>query len=146
VFFGNRICRKIAGEPHRQSKPEFSLCPSPGELSFFRAVNFLHLPHSVSIKLQPLTRFTENSTYKSMETGHAKNVANFETITIILAGLGAIYNPNQAPILLAALQTIVRKFSGRAAPGTPKPVQAFENSSSLPPGSVRGQNDCQPNE
>lgn len=40
-----------------------------------------------------------------METGHAKNVANFETVTIILLGLGAVYNPGQALILLAALQT-----------------------------------------
>lgn len=115
------------------------------------------------------------------ETGHAKNVANFETVTIILAGLGGIYNPSQTLILLAALQTklaeakaaldaldawqaakkvavnerqaefedveklavnikreaevtvndaaftkdlqtIVRKFGGKAAPGTPKPT------------------------
>ncbi len=40
-----------------------------------------------------------------METGHAKNVANFETIIIILVGLGTVYNPSQALILLAALQT-----------------------------------------
>ena len=40
-----------------------------------------------------------------METGHAKNVANFETVIIILVGLGAVYNPTQALILLAALQT-----------------------------------------
>lgn len=39
-----------------------------------------------------------------METGHAKNVANFETVIIILLGLGAIYNPSQALILLPALQ------------------------------------------
>lgn len=116
-----------------------------------------------------------------MEVGHSKNVANFETIIIILTGLGAIYNPSQTLILLAALQdklaeakaamnaldaweaakkvavnerqaefedieklavnikreaevsvndaaftkdlqTIVRKFTGSAAPGTPKPV------------------------
>lgn len=38
-------------------------------------------------------------------TGHAKNVANFETVTIILSGLGAVYNPSQALILLTALQT-----------------------------------------
>ncbi len=40
-----------------------------------------------------------------METGHAKNVANFETVIIILVGLGSVYNPTQALILLAALQT-----------------------------------------
>jgi hypothetical protein len=38
-------------------------------------------------------------------TGHAKNVANYETVTIILSGLGAVYNPNQPLILPAALQT-----------------------------------------
>lgn len=40
-----------------------------------------------------------------METGHAKNVANFETIIIILTALGVNYNPAQALILLPALQT-----------------------------------------
>ena len=40
-----------------------------------------------------------------METGHAKNVANFETVTIILIGLGVVYNPTQVLILLGALQT-----------------------------------------
>ena len=40
-----------------------------------------------------------------METGHAKNVANFENATIIVAGLGAGYSPNQPLIQLAALQT-----------------------------------------
>ena len=39
-----------------------------------------------------------------METGHAKNVANFETVIIILTALGAVYNPVQALILLPALQ------------------------------------------
>lgn len=39
-----------------------------------------------------------------METGHAKNVANFEQIIIILTALGAGYNPSQELILLAALQ------------------------------------------
>ena len=40
-----------------------------------------------------------------METGHAKNVANFEQVIIILTALGAVYNPSQALILLSALQT-----------------------------------------
>lgn len=40
-----------------------------------------------------------------MESGHAKNVANFETVIIVLLGLGAVYNPNQALIILTALQT-----------------------------------------
>lgn len=39
-------------------------------------------------------------------TGHAKNVANFETVIIVLANLAAgVYNPTQALILLPALQT-----------------------------------------
>jgi hypothetical protein len=40
-----------------------------------------------------------------METGHEKNVKNFEAVIIILISLGAIYNPTQALILLPALQT-----------------------------------------
>jgi hypothetical protein len=40
-----------------------------------------------------------------MESGHAKNVANFEQVIIILTALGMVYNPGQALILLAALQT-----------------------------------------
>jgi hypothetical protein len=39
------------------------------------------------------------------ETGHAKNVANFETALLALVALGAAYNPTQPLILLAALQT-----------------------------------------
>lgn len=39
-----------------------------------------------------------------MSTGHAKNVANFETVTIVLLALGAGYNPSQSLILLPALQ------------------------------------------
>ena len=38
-------------------------------------------------------------------TGYAKNVANFETATIVLNNLGAVYNPSQPLILLPALQT-----------------------------------------
>ena len=48
-----------------------------------------------------------------METGHAKNVANFENATIIVAGLGAGYSPNQPLIQLAALQT--KLTAGKAA-------------------------------
>lgn len=38
------------------------------------------------------------------EVGHAKNVANFETAINIIVALGAVYNPFQTLILLAALQ------------------------------------------
>lgn len=37
-------------------------------------------------------------------TGHAKNVANFETAIIVLTDLGAEYNPSQPLIQLSALQ------------------------------------------
>ena len=39
------------------------------------------------------------------ETGHAKNVANFETVILALEPLGASYNPTQPLIALAALQS-----------------------------------------
>ena len=42
-----------------------------------------------------------------METGHTKNVANFETTTIILTNLGAEYTPPQDLILLPELQTFL---------------------------------------
>ena len=42
---------------------------------------------------------------KVYETGHAKNVANFETLISFVASYGATYNPSRASIQLAALQT-----------------------------------------
>lgn len=42
-----------------------------------------------------------------MESGHTKNVANFETATIILTNLGATYAPTQPLILLPALQSLL---------------------------------------
>lgn len=39
-----------------------------------------------------------------METGHNKNVTNFEQVIIILISLGAVYNPSQALILIPALE------------------------------------------
>lgn len=42
------------------------------------------------------------------ETGHAKNVANFEQLISFCTGYGAIYNPGKANIQLSALNT---KFS-----------------------------------
>jgi len=41
------------------------------------------------------------STY---ETGHAKNVANFETLISFVTGYGAVYNPSRVSIQLASLQ------------------------------------------
>jgi hypothetical protein len=40
------------------------------------------------------------------ETGHAKNVANFEDLTSFCTGYGASYNPVKASIKLAALGTL----------------------------------------
>lgn len=50
-----------------------------------------------------------------METGHTKNVANFETAIIILTALGAGYDPNQPLILLAALQVKLLEFKAALA-------------------------------
>ncbi len=40
------------------------------------------------------------------ETGHAKNVANFEDLISFCTGYGASYNPSKAAIAIAALSTI----------------------------------------
>ncbi len=42
-----------------------------------------------------------------IETGHAKNVANFEQLTSFIAGYGATYNPSKASIKLAAMQSVL---------------------------------------
>jgi hypothetical protein len=42
---------------------------------------------------------------KNYETGHAKNVANFETLISFITGYGADYNPSKAAIHLKNLQT-----------------------------------------
>lgn len=41
------------------------------------------------------------------ETGHAKNVANFEELIGFCNGYGAAYNPSKASIKIAALQTLL---------------------------------------
>lgn len=40
------------------------------------------------------------------ETGHAKNVANFDELISFVTGYGAVYNPSNAAIKLAALKAI----------------------------------------
>lgn len=40
---------------------------------------------------------------KINDTGHAKNVANFETLIAYLTGYGAVYNPSNANIQLSRL-------------------------------------------
>jgi hypothetical protein len=42
----------------------------------------------------------------STETGHAKNVAQFQELIAVISGYGAIYNPTKASIKLPALQTL----------------------------------------
>ena len=41
------------------------------------------------------------------ETGHAKNVANFETIIADVTSYGTIYNPSKASLKVAALNTLL---------------------------------------
>ena len=40
---------------------------------------------------------------KTNETGHAKNIANFETLLSYVTGYGAVYNPSNANIQLSSL-------------------------------------------
>jgi hypothetical protein len=46
---------------------------------------------------------------RASETGHAKNVANFETLISFCTGYGAKYNPANANIKLSALQELLAK-------------------------------------
>lgn len=41
------------------------------------------------------------------ETGHAKNVANFETLISYITAYGTTYNPSRVTIKIPALQTIL---------------------------------------
>ncbi len=43
---------------------------------------------------------------KNSETGHAKNVANFESLISVITGFGSVYNPSRQSIVLAALSTL----------------------------------------
>jgi len=43
---------------------------------------------------------------KTNETGHAKNVANFEQLISFCTGYGATYNPAKAALKLTALNTL----------------------------------------
>jgi hypothetical protein len=43
------------------------------------------------------------------ETGHAKNVANFEDLISFVTGYGATYNPTKVPIKLASLTTLLQQ-------------------------------------
>jgi len=41
-----------------------------------------------------------------LETGHAKNMANFDELLTVVIGYGTIYKPSKSSILLPALQTL----------------------------------------
>lgn len=49
----------------------------------------------------------EISKHGSYETGHAKNVANFEKMVDFCVGYGTTYNPSKTTIKVAALQTLL---------------------------------------
>lgn len=59
-----------------------------------------------------MTTLTENQpatpkkSTSQIETGHAKNIANFDELVSYATSYGAAYNPSKASIKLAALQTL----------------------------------------
>ena len=60
------------------------------------------------------------------ETGHAKNVANFEDLISFVTGYGATYNPTKVPIKLASLTTLLTTAKTDVLLVTTKTV-AFNN-------------------
>ena len=61
-----------------------------------------------------------------IETGHAKNVANFEDLISFVTGYGATYNPTKVPIKLASLTTLFTTAKADVLNVTTKSV-AFNN-------------------
>lgn len=60
------------------------------------------------------------------ETGHAKNVANFDELIGFCTGYGAAYNPSKASIKLAAMSTLLA--TAQATLATQKTAKtAFDN-------------------
>jgi len=49
------------------------------------------------------------------ETGHAKNVANFEKLITNVTGLGTVYNPSKESIKLPALNALLATAKGTIA-------------------------------
>lgn len=70
-----------------------------------KAVTFVSTPYKNRDTHIFLTKFLHIMKTIS-ETGHAKNVANFETLTSIVASVGANYNPSKTSIQLTALYTV----------------------------------------
>lgn len=60
------------------------------------------------------------------ETGHAKNVANFENLISFCVGYGATYNPSKANLKVAALQTQLASCKANIAAVTSTSV-AYNN-------------------
>ena len=58
---------------------------------------------SETTELQPPVEVVEKSKSFS-ETGHAKNIANFDTIVTYVTSYGVAYNPARAALKLSALQ------------------------------------------
>jgi len=51
------------------------------------------------------------------ETGHAKNVSNFDDLISFVTGYGTAYNPSKASIKLTALQSLSTSgYSGDTDP------------------------------
>lgn len=61
-----------------------------------------------------------------IETGHAKNVANFEDFISFVTGYGATYNPTKTPIKLVSLNTLLTTAKADLATVTTKTV-AYNN-------------------
>ena len=61
------------------------------------------------------------------ETGHAKNVANFETLISFCTGYGATYNPSRDALKVANLQTLLTAAKAAIADCKAKET-AFDNS------------------
>lgn len=62
-----------------------------------------------------------------IETGHAKNVANFEDLISFVTAYGTAYNPTKAAIKIAALNTLLTQAKSDIANVTTKNV-AYNNS------------------
>lgn len=60
------------------------------------------------------------------ETGHAKNVANFETLILFCTGYGATYNPSRDALKVANLQTLLTAAKAAIADCKAKET-AFDN-------------------
>jgi hypothetical protein len=70
-------------------------------LAFYKFIFNLYPRNQLSINLK-----TTNFMASTSESGHAKNVANFDTLLASITGYGATYNPSKASIKLAAMQTL----------------------------------------